>query len=129
MKLHLSNAEQLPLITAYGDGFIIVQQRRYTESIIISAKALQAWAFAGWEGLSGANLTALVADGTDIVLLGSGQYHRFAPPVLSVQFAQAGMALEVMSTPAACRTYNILLAEGRRVSAFLVVDGLSKDKR
>ncbi|MCX8518733.1 MAG: Mth938-like domain-containing protein [Methylophilaceae bacterium] len=128
MKLHLSNAEQLPLITAYGEGFIIVQQRRYTEPIIISAKALHAWAFAGWEGLSGANLTALVADSTDIVLLGSGQYHRFAPPALSVQFAQAGMALEVMSTPAACRTYNILLAEGRRVSAFLVVDSLSKDK-
>jgi uncharacterized protein len=64
----------------------------------------------------------LLADRPEVVLLGTGTRQRFPHPRLSASLAAARVGFEVMDTQAACRTYNILVAEGRRALAVLLLD-------
>lgn len=122
MKLHLANPTGINLITAYGDAFVEVNRERRSSSLILLPDALADWPVASFDGLGHDQLDHLVAYRPALVLLGTGRRHRFPHPDLYRALIAAGIGLEHMDTGAACRTYNILAAEGRAVAAALIVE-------
>ena len=73
-----------------------------------------------FDTLTSKHFDAILALKPEVILFGTGTKQRFAHPHLYAQLTNAGIGLETMTTPAACRTFNILVAEGRRCSAFLL---------
>ncbi|MFW5432022.1 MAG: Mth938-like domain-containing protein [Methylophilaceae bacterium] len=122
MKLHLTQAENNNLITGYGDGYIEVNKQRYTHQIVVMAETLVLdWSANDFESLSEAHFTDLITLNPEVVLLGTGNAHRFVHPKLTVALSEKNIAIECMTTDAACRTYNILMSEGRKVAAALLL--------
>lgn len=123
MKLHMSNTAGLNLFTAYGEGYITVNHQRHESNLIVLPTEIRPdWTTAKPDSLCEADMQQLRDLGTEIVLLGTGNRLRFPPGALLRPFAAAGIGLEVMDLQAACRTYNILAAEGRKVAAALLFD-------
>ena len=121
MKLHADAPTSLNTVTGYGPGFIEVNKSRHRGHLLLIPDApAQHWQTSGFEALRPEDFDALLALRPEIVLLGTGQRQRFPHPRLTANLARAGVGVEVMDTAAACRTYNILMSEGRRVlAAFL----------
>lgn len=123
MKLHTSNTADLNLFTAYGDDFVAVNQEKYFANLILLPESIvQEWTSSTMATLTEADMEKLTGLGTEIILLGTGSRLRFPSGALLRPFANAGIGLDVMDLPAACRTYNILAAEGRKVAAALLFD-------
>lgn len=123
MKLHLSTARGVHLITGYGDGYVEVNTRRYQGSLVILPdRVIANWSVTDFNSLTARHLGALAELGPEIVLLGTGRRHRFPSPALLSDLIMHDIGLEVMDSQAACRTYNILVAEGRRVAAALIIE-------
>ena len=123
MKLHSTTAEGLNSITAYGPGFIAVNGRSLARSFLLAPdRVLEDWGPESFDTLSEASMHAVAALDCPIVLLGTGSRQRFPAPALLHPLIERGMGVEVMDSFAACRTYNILLAEGRAVAAALIVE-------
>ncbi len=121
MKFHLSTSTG-NLITGLGAGWVRVGAQEYRENVVVTPENLVAgWARDGFEGLAETDLRELLASNPEVVLLGTGSAIRFPRPALARVLADAQVGLEVMDTAAACRTYNILAAEGRRVAAGLMI--------
>ena len=126
MKLHEQRAPHLNTVTGYGPGYIEINGARHGGNLILGATSVQAWGVARFELLRPEDFDPVLSLEPDVVLLGTGLAHRLAPPRLIASLARAGVALEAMDTWAACRTYNILVADGRRVAAaFLQEDAQS----
>lgn len=124
MKLHAQRPTSLNTVTAYGPGYIDVNGTRHTGNLIVAPACVQPWPVAGFERLQPHDFDAVVQLQPEVVLLGTGARHRFAGPALVAHLARNGIGLESMDTRAACRTYNILLSDGRRVAgAFLLEEG------
>ena len=121
MKLHLATATTENRFTGYGPGYVMVNNVRHEKNIIVLPERLMQWDVAEFDALSGRDFELLTNLAPEIVLLGTGCDLRFPHPSLSQSLANAGIGLEVMNTPAACRTYNILMAEGRKVAAALLL--------
>ncbi|MFN4326849.1 MAG: Mth938-like domain-containing protein [Azonexus sp.] len=123
MKLHPSNTAGLNLFTAYGPDYVMVNQERFSRNLIVLPESLRPeWTTASVASLSEADMEILTGLGTEIILLGTGSRLRFPAGPLLRPFAMAGIGLDVMDLQAACRTYNILAAEGRKVAAALLFD-------
>lgn len=123
MKLHTSNPAGLNLFTAYGDDYVAVNQQKYDKNLIVLPENLiSGWSTATIETLADADMQQLLTLGVEVILLGTGQRLRFPAAALMRPFAPAGIGLEVMDMQAACRTYNILASEGRKVAAALLFD-------
>jgi len=109
-------------IRAYEDGVVTVGATRYQRSLILTRERLiPDWRPQRAEELSPEDFDLLRAAQPEIVLLGTGAALRFPPPALTAPLLQAGIGVEIMDTAAACRTYNILLAEQRDVAAALLL--------
>ena len=122
MKLHLADAAGLNAFTAYGAGYVMVNRQRHEKSIVVLPdRIITDWAATSFEALAAAHLEALVGLGQEIILLGTGNILRFPRPEILRPLIEAGIGLEVMDVQAACRTFNILVAEGRRVGAALLL--------
>ncbi|MGZ5661900.1 MAG: Mth938-like domain-containing protein [Usitatibacter sp.] len=122
MKNERDQAEGRNTFTGYGEGYVEVNRRRHTASLVVSGeRVVTDWPAASLEALSADHLAAIAELKPEIVLLGSGDAFRFPEPQLLAPLRRAGIGVEVMDTPAACRTYNILQAEGRNVVAALIV--------
>ena len=122
MKLHLTQSAGNQLITGYGDGWVEVNETRYERSLIVLPGLLVTdWTVANFDALAEAHFERLAALTPEVVLLGTGTLHRFIHPRLSRALTMANVGLECMTTAAACRTYNILMAEGRHVAAALLI--------
>lgn len=121
MKLHLAAATTENRFTGYGPGFVMVNNVRHEKNIVVLPERLMQWDVTAFETLSGPDFEFLANLAPEIVLLGTGSSLRFPHPALSQSLANARIGLEVMNTPAACRTYNILMAEGRKVAAALLL--------
>jgi uncharacterized protein len=87
---------------------------------VLTPERVEPWPTASFEALAEADFERLRALDPEVVLLGTGARQRFPHPRLARPLAEARIGLEVMNTPAACRTYNILMAEGRKVVAALL---------
>jgi uncharacterized protein len=121
MKFHLSTAEG-NVFTGHGDGFIRLGVVEYRENLLVTAERIvTGWAPGGFDALAESDFAALAALAPEVALLGTGASLRFPHPRLTRALIDAGIGLEVMDTPAACRTFNILAAEGRRVAAGVLV--------
>lgn len=122
MKFHLDQTGGKNAFTGYGEGYVAVNGERHTESLVVSGeRVITAWPARSVEALGADHLAAIVELGPEIVLLGTGARLQFPSPALLAPLYKAGIGVEVMDTPAACRTYNILLGEGRNVIAALIL--------
>lgn len=120
MKLHRDAASGLNAVTAYGAGYVVVNEQRFERGLILLPdRIVEGWAAAG---LDQAEMRRLVELAPELVLLGTGARQRFPAPALLGPLLDARIGFEIMDLQAACRTYNILMAEGRRVAAALLFD-------
>ena len=120
MKLHASAPGGANTITAYGDDYVKVNGERRDGSLIVTAEAVKPWTPATFDALSADDFQPLADLGVEIVILGTGPRQRFPHPRLTASLSQARVGVEVMDTKAACRTFNILVAEARKVALALV---------
>jgi len=119
MKMHLDNTTS-NLIADYGSDGITISGRVYQQNLVVNATTvIEPWEVVKVETLSIEQLVAVLDLEPEIILLGSGTDHVFPPLQLQAEVSARGSALEVMSTSAACRTFNVLAAEHRRVAAAL----------
>jgi uncharacterized protein len=122
MKLHLTTAENNYLITAHGTGFVAVNKQQYVQNLIVMAdKLILDWQATDFASLNAAHFDVLIELKPEVVLLGTGEKHQFLHPKIYQKLTEQGIPLECMTTAAACRTYNILMSEGRNVVAALLV--------
>jgi uncharacterized protein len=122
MKLHLTQAAGNQLITGYGIGWVEINAMRHTQSLIVMPNQLiEAWTTGKFDDLAEADFLQLTTLKPEVILLGTGPQHRFIHPRLTRNLTEAGISIECMDTAAACRTYNILMAEGRHVAAALLI--------
>jgi uncharacterized protein len=111
------------LIRAYQQGLITVGEQQYSQSLILSQDHLITdWRPRQANQLRREDFEPLLALQPEILLLGTGSRLVFPSPSLTARLLQAGIGVEVMDTAAACRTFNILLSEQRRVVAALLLD-------
>ena len=123
MKLHLTTAIGQNMVTGYGDDHVQVNGARYECSLIVLPETiLQDWHVARHEQLETSHFQVLIEARPEIVLLGTGLRHHFPSPRLYSDLIRIGIGVEVMTTAAACRTYNILVSEGRRAAAALIIE-------
>ncbi len=125
MKLH-SDKLDIQSVTGYGDGWIAVNGQRHSHSLVLTPKGqLQPWPGSRFELLEAAHFNMLIqltTEPPELVVFGSGSRLRFAPPALLRDLMAQRIGVETMDTAAACRTYNILAGEGRRVVAALLLE-------
>src|SRR5262249_19143992 len=111
----------LNLIRAYSATGIRVGDRELHTSCIVTADQFLPWEPASFAELRTDQLEKIFALAPEVVLLGTGMTQRFAPPEIRAAFAARKVALEAMDLGAACRTFNILVQEERRVAAALLL--------
>ena len=122
MKLHASGPSGVNTITGYGEGYVMVNGERRSASVVVMPDRIEQWSAAAFDSLQSEHFDFLKQLGAEIVLLGTGPRQRFPHPRLTAELAKAGIGLEVMDLQAACRTYNILVAEERKVAAALLFE-------
>jgi uncharacterized protein len=124
MKLHADKTDAFA-VTAYGADWIAINGVRQTGSVLLNSTAgARPWACQRFEDLKPEHFETLLAGPAgipELVLFGSGSRLRFVRPALLQCLMAQHIGVETMDTPAACRTYNILAAEGRRVTAALLI--------
>ena len=121
MKLHLTRGEGRYQITGTGSGYVSVNGVRYEHSLLVTPDELAPWPVAASGSLRAADMDPLVAQRPEVALIGTGARQHFPPAEVLRPLIDAGIGYEIMDTAAACRTYAILVAEGRRVLAALIV--------
>lgn len=123
MKLNLENDPRINLINAYGDRTLTINKVQHDGNLLLDAgKVVPGWAPGGFESLSEEDFAAIVALRPELVLIGTGARLRFPSPRLMRPLIDARIGYEVMDLAAACRTYNVLVSEGRAVAAALMFD-------
>lgn len=122
MKLHLQATSGQNIITSYGTGHVFVNQRRHESSLIVLPDSIvDDWPATTFDDLALSHVEAIVALAPEIVLLGTGPVLRFPDTSLLRPLIASGIGFEIMDMGAACRTYNVLMAEGRKVAAALLL--------
>jgi uncharacterized protein len=122
LKLHLSGSAGQNMFTGYGDGYVMVNQVRYEQNLIVLPdRIIERWEVSSFDQLVAENFDFLLSLQPEMVLFGTGKKLCFPHPKLTRSLVESGIGLEVMDTNAACRTFNILTAEERRVAAALLL--------
>jgi len=122
MKIEREQTEGRNMFTGYGAGYVEVNRTRYSSSLVVGPDTLVAdWPLESIDALAADHLAAILEMKPEIVLLGTGAAFAFPDPARLAPLRNAGVGVEVMDTNAACRTYNILLGEGRNVVAALII--------
>ena len=122
MKLHLSKPIEKNIFSGYGAGYVVVNNKRYENSMItMPDKIIEDWQAPTVEKLTEEHFELLIPYEPEIILLGTGATLRFPSPLVTKNLLESKIGVEVMDTNAACRTYNILMAEGRNVAAALLI--------
>ena len=121
MKLHASRTAA-QTITAYGDDYVMVNGVRRDSNIVVLADRTMPWDAKSFAELSAEDFAFLKSLDVEIVILGTGPKQRFPHRRLTAPLASAHIGLEVMDSKAACRTYNILVAEERKVALALLFE-------
>ena len=120
MKLHASSPSALNTFSGYGEGYVLVNGQRHESNLIVTPEQLLPWSVASFDALTDADFQGFLALKPEILLLGTGPMQRFPHPRLTRALAEQRIGVEAMDLQAACRTYNILMAEERRVAAALL---------
>jgi uncharacterized protein len=123
LKLHSSAPTGLNAFTGYGAGYVMVNHERHTRSLVVLPdRLLTDWAASTFDALEAGHFAPLAELALEIVLLGTGAQLRFPAPEILRPLIDAGVGVEVMDVQAACRTFNILVAEDRKVGAALLIE-------
>lgn len=122
MKFTLTDNSDNYIIRSYDSGEVVIDDYRYNSSVIVTPKQI----FDDWQPQSFADLTpehfsTLSGLNPQLIILGTGATQQFPEPALYASLVNRGIGVEVMATSAACRTYNVLVAEGRNVAAALLL--------
>ena len=109
-------------ISGYDPGLVSINEKDYRRSLILAPNALlEDWPVSHIGEMSAAHFEPVYAMNPDVILLGTGEKQIFPEPAMLGLFAQKGIGVEVMNTPALCRTFNILVAEDRNVVAAIIL--------
>lgn len=123
MKFTLQTPSSLNLVHACSEDEIRVRELVIRASVILTeTEIVFDWPPASIEELTALHLQAALRFEPELILLGTGTRHVFPDARVIAGVQAAGVGLEVMATRAACRTYNVLVQEGRRVAAALIVE-------
>ncbi len=123
MKLHNTSTQQYQTVTAYDDAGVELNAIRYTHSLLVlpEVKPVE-WPVASFDGLTEEHFEQVKHTAPDVVILGTGKKQRFVHPKLIKALTAKQVGVESMDNQAACRTYNILMAEGRKVALALIIE-------
>ncbi|MBC3879992.1 Mth938-like domain-containing protein [Undibacterium sp. LX40W] len=123
MKLHATNTQQYQTVTAYDDLGVEFNLVRFEHSLIVLPEITPAvWPVNSFDGLAIEHFDQVAATEPDVVILGTGKKQRFIHPKLIAKLSAQHKGVECMDNQAACRTYNILMAEGRKVALALILE-------
>ncbi len=124
MKLQQTKIFDAYNITHYGSDHVLLNREHRIEAnvVVMPRGLLEGWCADGFEQLTVADMEALRDTGAEIILIGTGAKQRFPHPSLLRPLIEARRGFEIMDTAAACRTYNVLMSEGRFVAAALLFD-------
>ena len=120
MKLHASAPTARNTFSGYGEGYVTVNGQRHERNMIVLPERILPWDATEFDGLKEADFQVFLELNLEILLLGTGPRQRFPHPRLTQALARKRIGVEAMDLQAACRTYNILMAEERRVAAALL---------
>lgn len=123
MKLHASTTKQYQTVTGYDDSGVEINAEHFDYSLIVMPEtAPRPWAVPDFESLAAEHFERIEADQPDVVILGTGARQRFVHPRLVASLSARRIGVECMDSHAACRTYNILMGEGRKVTLALIIE-------
>jgi uncharacterized protein len=122
MDMTLDSSNSRYLIRSYEPGSLRVNEEIYTQSVIVTPEHLiHPWAPQNFHSLLVEHLAELMVSSPQIILIGTGaKWQKISPEWLMI-FYQQQIGVEIMDTRAACRTFNVLAAEGRKVAAGLLI--------
>ena len=123
MKLQSDPHSGANTITGYGDGYVEINQTPYAHAVLLSSDgAISAWPAQSFDSLEASHFTQMVELKPELILIGTGSKQRFPKPEVLKSLILANIGFEIMDSQAACRTYNILVGEGRQVLLALIVE-------
>ena len=123
MKLQSDPHSGANTITGYGDGYVEINKTPYSHAVLLSSDgAIETWAADTFDALEGSHFAQMVVLKPELILIGTGKRQRFPKPELLKALIEAKIGFEIMDSQAACRTYNILVGEGRQVLLALIVE-------
>ncbi len=123
MKLQPDRVANANVISGYTPGSVQVADQHWRESFVLPWEGrIEAWGVDRFEQLEAHHFGRIVALAPELVLFGSGRSLRFPPAACLRPLIDRRIGFETMDTAAACRTYNLLVAEGRKVVAALLLD-------
>lgn len=122
MRFSLEIDAHRHFVRSYGPGWVNVSEREIRQSVIVTPERLVTdWPPQAFADLEEVHFEAVVRLEPEILVLGTGSRQQFPHPRLIRPLLAKGIGVEVMDTAAACRTYNIVMLEGRRVAAALLM--------
>ena len=122
MKIQLDRPGSSNVIQSYAPGRITVNSIHYASSLILTPeRVIENWPPTCFSEIEDKHMEMIVALSPEVAVLGTGRCLRFPARTVLRPFYVKGVGIEVMDTGAACRTYNVLMAEGRRVAAALLI--------
>ncbi len=123
LKLHQDTSGALNTVTGYGPDYVDVNLQRHEGSVIVLPGApVRDWPVSSFDALAPEHFAMLLDPAPELVIFGSGARLRFPHPRLVAALTAKRIGVETMDFQAACRTYNILMAEGRKVAAALLIE-------
>jgi uncharacterized protein len=123
MKFNLEQPAAINVVRGYGPGTIRIGERTFSRSLIVTAtRIIEDWRPLGIPDLKVTDLDPLLELRPEVLLIGSGTRQVFPDRATLAALYSAGLGFEIMDTGAACRTFNVLVAEGREVAAALIVE-------
>ena len=123
MKLQSDPHSGANTITGYGDGYVEINKIPYDHAVLLSSDgAISNWPVQSFASLEASHFAQMVDLKPELILIGTGSRQRFPKPELLKSLIEAKIGFESMDSQAACRTYNILVGEGRQVVLALIVE-------
>lgn len=122
MKLHATPTQQYQTVTGYEQDWIEINAVRFDHSLVVLPEvAPMRWHVTSFDALQPEDFKPVEAQSPDLLILGTGAKQRFASPRLISSLIAGRIGVECMDNQAACRTYNILMAEGRKVALAVIL--------
>jgi uncharacterized protein len=123
MKLHATSTQQYQTVTAYDESGVEINAVHFRNSLVVMPEmAPVGWPVTAFDALTAEDFQRIDALSPDVVILGTGARQRFIHPKLIASLNARRVGVETMDNQAACRTYNILMAEGRKVALALILE-------
>ncbi len=128
MKLHITATQQYQTITGYDDHSVEINAVHFAHSLVVLPELPpKVWPVTSFDQLGIEHFAPILAEAPDVVILGTGLRQRFVHPRLIEALTSRRIGVESMDNKAACRTYNILMAEGRKVALALIIPEITPE--